>query len=67
MKSKILFLVIFLTSFSAVAPQAPDSLTADPDPMRYQSEIDQYQEWDQKNTPPPNAILLLAVPASVYG
>ena len=31
----------------------------DPDPTRYQSEIDQYQEWDQKNSPPERAILFV--------
>lgn len=31
----------------------------DPDPTRYQSEIDQYQEWDQKNSPPERVILFV--------
>ena len=36
---------------------ATDSTLADPDPKRFQSEIDAFNEWDQKNSFPEDAIL----------
>lgn len=57
MKVKILSLFICLFSLSIFSFQTNNSSAVDPDPTRYQSEIDQYQEWDQKNSSPEKAIL----------
>lgn len=31
----------------------------DPDPQRFESEIDRFREWDRKNTPPGDAVLFV--------
>lgn len=48
--------IIFLLIFS-IKLFAGDKYIADPDPKRYQNEIDAFAQWDQKNSFPEKAIL----------
>lgn len=48
--------IIFLFFFNLFAV---DSLITDPDPKRYQNEIDAFKSWDQKNSYPKDAILFV--------
>ncbi|HES58819.1 MAG: hypothetical protein JW956_11775 [Calditrichaceae bacterium] len=53
-KKSIFFVMVvfFLTNSYAV-----DSLKTDPDPKRFQTEIEAFKKWDQKNSFPEDAIL----------
>ena len=54
-----LYLLIFLLSLSFLSFQGEATVTPDPDPARFQSEIDLFVEWDQKNSHPAQAILFI--------
>ncbi|MEJ2543076.1 MAG: GDSL-type esterase/lipase family protein [Calditrichaceae bacterium] len=55
---KIKNLIFLITSFLFLCNlKAADSTVTDPDPHRYQNEIDAFKGWDQKNSYPENAIL----------
>lgn len=59
MKIMTLYLLIFLLSLSFLSFQGEAAVTPDPDPARFQSEIDLFVEWDQKNSHPAQAILFI--------
>src|SRR4030042_6652119 len=59
MKIMTLYLLIFLLSLSFLSFQGEATVTPDPDPARFQSEIDLFVEWDQKNSHPAQAILFI--------
>ena len=55
--SKTLLFWILLTSITIT--KAQDTTVADPDPLRFKNEINQFIEWDAKNTFPENAVLFV--------
>ena len=59
MKISIQFLLILILSFAMLSFQGERSIVPDPDPARFQPEIELFQEWDQKNSYPAAAVLFI--------
>ena len=59
MKIMIHYFLIFLLSLSFLSFQGEANVTPDPDPARFQSEIELFKEWDQKNSYPAEAVLFI--------
>jgi len=61
MYNKILIVgLVFLLAFVSTADaNNPDKLPANPDPNRFEKDIRVFEEWDSKNSVPPDAILFL--------
>jgi lysophospholipase L1-like esterase len=59
MRTLAVYLLIIFLSLSFFSFQGEGIISADPDPARFQSEIDLFVAWDQKNSYPLQAILFI--------
>jgi lysophospholipase L1-like esterase len=59
MKISIYVLLILILSFTMLSFQGERGIVPDPDPARFQSEIELFKEWDQKNSHPAEAVLFI--------
>jgi len=59
MRTLLIYLFIIFLSLSSFAFSGGEITSPDPDPSRFQSEINLFVEWDQKNSHPAQAILFI--------
>ncbi len=59
MRRRLVLVSVFLAAGFAALALAEPQTTADPDPGRFDTEIDAFEQWDRKNAAPPHPVLFV--------